>query len=56
MSNKQKTVPSCTTCEEFIPIGNGEHICCINNAVLTIDYEPTGDYFCCDGKHYEEAD
>jgi len=54
MGKKNKSVPSCTTCEEFIPIGEGGHICGVNNALLTDDYEPNGNYFWCDGKHYEE--
>ena len=49
--------PCCVTCANFMPIGEGDHICTgfSSEPVLVMeDYEPTDEYFICGGSCYEE--
>lgn len=46
----------CLTCENCIPIGEGDHVCfeALDDPVLVLeDYEPTDNYFACGGSEYD---
>lgn len=38
----------------FIPIGEGDHICEDNLLMVMSEYEPTENYFRCGGRKWEE--
>lgn len=43
----------CESCDEFTPIGEGDHICGYDPQRMPVsDYIPTEDYFWCQGKHF----
>lgn len=47
--------PGCSTCENAIPIGDGDHVCeeCRDIPTIVIsDYIPTDKYLACKGKAY----
>ena len=45
----------CETCVNFIPIGEGDHICDASAPVMVLeDYTPTDKYYWCKGEHWEE--
>lgn len=44
MSKCQK---DCLKCDECIPIGEGDHICGVNNSLIIDEYEPTENYLWC---------
>ena len=46
----------CERCEEFTPIGEGDHICGADPHRMPVsDYMPTEDYFWCKGTHFVEG-
>lgn len=48
-----KSKMRCEECEEFTPIGEGDHICGIDPHRMPVsDYQPTEDYFWCKGAHF----
>lgn len=48
-------LPTCLFCSHFLPIGEGDHICDLEEPVLVMeDYEPTDDYFICGGAGFEK--
>lgn len=58
MSKKKKKYAGCESCENCIPIGEGDHICyeCDGDepALLVLeDYTPTKNYLACNGKRFE---
>lgn len=50
------TIKTCETCENCIPIGEGDHVCheCETPIMPISDYNPTDKYLACRGKHYVE--
>lgn len=54
MKKKKKVCKCCETCEHFLPIGEGDHICEHNLLIVVSDYTPTEDYFRCGGSRWEE--
>lgn len=57
MAKKNNKVPEkmCETCEHFIPIGEGDHLCVFSMPIAVMeDYTPTDEYYWCNGKHWEE--
>lgn len=49
-----KTALQCEKCEEFTPIGEGDHICGEDPCRMPVsDYTPTSDYFWCKGAHFK---
>ena len=49
------TYAGCSTCENAIPIGGGDHVCeeCGGIPVVVLsDYAPTDQYLACKGKAY----
>ncbi|MCI9626494.1 MAG: hypothetical protein HFI90_06900 [Clostridia bacterium] len=51
---KKNIVPMCENCENFIPIGEGDHICIAGMPIIVVEeYTPTEDYFWCKGKRFE---
>ena len=53
-SNKEDSVKCCFECDHCLYIGEGDHICDVNNEVITSDWEPTEKFYCCGGKEFEE--
>ena len=58
--SRRREKKCCETCENLIPIGEGDHICyeCQSEdgepCIMPIcEYEPTEDYMKCKGKYYE---
>lgn len=48
------TAKCCENCDNFVPIGEGDHVCIAGEPVLILeDYEPTDDYYYCAGQAYE---
>ena len=49
-------IKSCLSCEELVPIGEGDHIClCREEPALVLEnYEPTENFFFCNGEDYIE--
>ena len=46
----------CERCEEFTPIGEGDHICGADPHRMPVsDYMPTEDYYWCKGAHFVEG-
>ena len=46
---------ACEACGEFIPIGEGDHICGVDPHKMPVsNYIPTADYCWCHGKHFTE--
>lgn len=54
MKEKKKVYKCCETCMNFLPIGEGDHICEENLLMVVSGYEPTEDYFQCGGRKWEE--
>jgi len=48
----------CLTCENLLPIGEGDHLCDAADAptLVLADYEPTEDFFWCGSSEYEGGD
>lgn len=42
----------CMYCDNLIACG--DHICCKNNEVVIINYEPSDDFMWCNGKYFKE--
>lgn len=42
----------CHFCENCIYIGEGDYMCDENHDFVIEDWEPTDDYFSCNGKHF----
>lgn len=62
MAKKKKKVATCETCDNCIPIGEGDHIFYEvksddgNPLIMPIyEYAPTNEYLKCGGKKYIEA-
>ncbi len=48
---------NCLNCSNMIPIGEGDHICTEAEKTLIMvlcEYEPTEDYYKCNGSSWEE--
>lgn len=58
MSRKKKKCrgeqKNCFNCDHFLYVGEGDHICDIDNSLLTDDWVPTDDFYKCKGKRYAE--
>lgn len=56
MSKKNKKIATCETCDNCVPIGEGDHICyeCGEPKMVISDYSPTNEYLSCGGKRYDE--
>lgn len=54
MKKKKKACKYCESCANFLPIGEGDHVCQENMSIVVSEYEPTEDYFQCGGKKWEE--
>lgn len=54
MKKKKKVYKCCETCINFLPIGEGDHICEENLSMVVSGYEPTEDYFQCSGGKWKE--
>lgn len=53
-SKKKSIAIMCENCENFVPIGEGDHICTAGAPIIVVDeYAPTEDYFWCEGKEFE---
>lgn len=52
------SIKCCHTCANCLPIGKGDHICAnyVPEPLVLDDYEPTDDYYYCDGDAYEGVD
>ena len=51
--NSRRTVNSCETCANLIPIGEGDHICDADPLRIPLcEYKHTEDYFWCGGSQY----
>ena len=44
----------CLNCDHCIPIGEGDHWCDECLVMVLDEYEPTDDYYSCNGKEWEE--
>ena len=42
----------CSTCDNCICLGEGNHYCEVNESLVLDEYEPTDDYCWCDGEYY----
>lgn len=52
-----KSALHCEHCEEFTPIGEGDHICGIDPHKMPVSgYAPTKDYFWCKGAHFTSTE
>lgn len=52
MKRRQES-PLCENCQNFDPIGEGDHICDQEPTKMPVsEYEPTEDYLWCQGKHF----
>lgn len=50
---KKQQNPCCEMCTNFIPIGEGDHICDEDPTMKVVsDYAPTDEYLWCGGKRY----
>lgn len=54
VKKKKKINKCCETCGQFLPIGEGDHICEESLLMVVSGYEPTEDYFQCGGRKWEE--
>lgn len=55
MKKKKKVCKCCETCVNFLPIGEGDHICEEDPTIMPVSgYEPTEDYFQCGGRKWKE--
>ena len=46
---------SCELCDECIPIGEGDHLCTLEEPKVIIEnYQPTAEYYWCKGKYFGE--
>lgn len=53
VKNTRYKTCTCETCDEFIPIGEGDHICGVDPTMMPVsDYMPTEDYCWCGGRSY----
>ena len=47
---------TCEYCEEFTPIGEGDHICGEDPTKMPVsNYQPTEDYYWCKGRHFKKS-
>ena len=45
----------CENCENFVPIGEGDHVCTAGVPVIVVEeYAPSEDYFWCHGTEFLE--
>lgn len=44
---------NCHNCNNCTYIGEGDYICDMTNEVVISDWQPTEDYYSCDGKDFE---
>lgn len=44
---------NCFNCNHCIYIGEGDHICDMTNDIVTDDWQPTEDFYQCEGKDFE---
>ena len=57
LANITLTARCCENCANFVPIGEGDHVCIADEPILILDdYEPTEDYYYCNGESYEGDD
>lgn len=54
MKKKKNVNKCCETCQHFLPIGEGDHICEESLSMVVSEYEPTEEYFCCGGGKWVE--
>ncbi len=55
MNKNKKNKSCCERCVECIAIGEGDHICTVEEPKLIIEsYSPAEEYYWCKGKHFEE--
>lgn len=54
---KHQTICECERCDEFVPIGEGDHICEADMPpkMILLEYQPTDEYGWCKGKYFKEA-
>ena len=45
---------NCYVCEHCVYVGEGGYICDMSNDVVIEDWQPTDDFYCCDGKDFEK--
>ena len=45
---------NCYNCNNCTYIGEGDHFCDMTNDVVISEWEPTEDFYQCDGKDFEE--
>lgn len=43
----------CYSCDNCVYIGEGDHMCDVNNMLVLDDFMPTDNYFWCDGDEFE---
>lgn len=51
---KEDSVKCCFECEHCICICEGDHICDIDNELITDEWGPTNNFYECGGKEFEE--
>ena len=43
---------SCENCGNCIPLGEGDHLCDVNDTMVIEEYQPTDNYIWCGGKQW----
>lgn len=46
------TKKTCFNCNNCLPIGDGDHLCDVKNKIVLGGYEPTDEFYWCEGKHF----
>lgn len=50
---KKQVIKICNTCENCLPIGEGDHICDVHQVLVLDDYIPADDYYICNGADWK---
>ena len=52
--NHNSIIKNCHCCDHCVYIGEGGYMCDISNDIVIEDWEPTEDFYICDGKEFEQ--
>ena len=44
---------NCHNCENCTYIGEGDYMCGMSNEIVISDWQPTEDYYTCEGREFE---
>lgn len=53
--NKPKPITkkrNCGTCDHCVYLGEGDHMCDLDNEIVINEWEPTDEYYHCEGRNY----